>query len=157
VRKLVCGKCKEAKSEDLFARASRRKTGRQYACKACNAQYREDNREQIRSTVRDWYDRVGWHKRLERAYGVPAGWYGKQLAVQHGTCAICWEPPAEGGRLHVDHDRSCCNFDARPDRPTCGKCTRGLLCPPCNVGLGIVERPDWMVRVEEYLRIGVRP
>jgi hypothetical protein len=36
----------------------------------------------------------------------------------------------EGRRLHVDHNHDCC-----PTVPTCGECTRGILCARHNQGL----------------------
>ncbi len=52
--------------------------------------------------------------------------YWELYEYQDGHCALC---PANGKTKHlsVDHDHQCC-----PEPPTCGKCTRGLLCGPCN-------------------------
>lgn len=48
------------------------------------------------------------------------------LAAQRGICAIC-KGSETRGRLQIDHDHSCCHT-----KPTCGQCTRGLLCGWCN-------------------------
>jgi Recombination endonuclease VII len=136
---------------EAFSRDRKRKDGRQYACKQCNKDYRAQNRDHCNQVVTDWYRRTGWEQRLERLYGVPAGWYAETLARQGGVCVICGSPPPEGRRLYVDHDRRCCPGDAKSNKPICGKCVRGLLCSPCNVSLGHLERPDWKARADEYV------
>ena len=51
-----------------------------------------------------------------------------------------------GGTLtvaHIDHDHACC-----PGAGSCGKCVRGVLCPPCNQMLGMAKDDP------EKLRLG---
>lgn len=65
------------------------------------------------------------------------------MSVQDGLCAICKAPetPEPKGNLHVDHDH------------TSGR-VRGLLCFPCNAGLGSFK--DDIERLEaaiEYLKM----
>lgn len=65
---------------------------------------------------------------------------------QKGLCAIC----SKWAKLVVDHDHTCCN---KP--PTCGKCVRGLLCYPCNIGLGqFKDNPDLLRAAIAYLAKG---
>lgn len=113
--------------------------------------YREENRERNNRVIKEWYARTGWEQRLTKQYGVPKGWYESTLKKQGGGCAICGAPPPEGKRLYVDHDRSCCESDAKSNQPTCGNCVRGLLCSPCNVSLGHVERPEWFRKAMRYI------
>lgn len=59
-------------------------------------------------------------------YGITLERYGEMFVRQAGKCAICRRPQEEVGShglLVVDHDH------------TTGA-IRGLLCPPCNMGLG---------------------
>ena len=50
--------------------------------------------------------------------------YDRLLAEQEGVCAVCQGPHVgSGGRFHVDHDHET-------------GVVRGLLCGPCNTGLG---------------------
>ncbi|WP_405624249.1 endonuclease domain-containing protein [Streptomyces sp. NBC_00076] len=72
--------------------------------------------------------------------------YAAKLETQGGGCAICGRPP--GARaLTVDHDHGCC-----PRTPTCGGCTRDLICGNCNVGMGLFDEDAVRVdRVASYL------
>ncbi len=50
--------------------------------------------------------------------------------------AGCYAPGCNwSGRLHIDHDHRCCNYQG-----SCGKCVRGALCPPHNLYLGHLEK-----------------
>jgi hypothetical protein len=65
---------------------------------------------------------------LRRAYGITTEEYYAMLAAQNGVCALCGNPPREGGKgaagkLHVDHDHET-------------RRVRALLCTNCNLGLG---------------------
>lgn len=87
-----------------------------------------------------------WVNFTVRQYGVSPTWYAETLAIQGGVCAICGDAPA-GRRMHIDHDHAHC-----PDGRGCSECVRGLLCSPCNTGLGMFrERPDLMRSAIEYL------
>lgn len=55
-------------------------------------------------------------------YGISPAVFHATLEAQNGVCAICGDPPG-AKRLHVDH----CHRTGR---------FRGILCSPCNVGLG---------------------
>lgn len=81
----------------------------------------------------------GWNEAGQsRRYGVGRDWYQRKLVEQEGHCALCIVRVNNGkgtGRFYIDHDHSCC-----PGKNgSCGKCTRGLLCHGCNVGLGKLE------------------
>lgn len=62
---------------------------------------------------------------LKRKYGITPEDYDRILAAQGGVCAICRTPPPDprGFRMHVDHDHES------------GR-VRGILCGPCNQGIG---------------------
>jgi hypothetical protein len=134
-----------------FAIQRNRKDGRQTRCKACNKAYREANKERVNAAIDRWHKDVGWEHRLTKLYRVPKGWYAATLATQGGVCAICGTPPPEGRRLYVDHDHTCCPTLQKSTDRTCGNCVRGLLCSPCNVSLGHLERPEWREKAERYL------
>lgn len=83
-----------------------------------------------------------------RKYKMTSRDYLKLLSRQGGKCAGCGYPPAEGQRLHVDHDHDCC-----PGQYTCGKCVRGLMHLECNTVEGMFK--DDLTRLYalvEYLK-----
>lgn len=62
--------------------------------------------------------------------------YHQKFEEQGRHCALCQSTKTNKGTpLAVDHNHECCK-----GRNTCGKCTRGLLCDPCNFKLGQLER-----------------
>lgn len=66
-----------------------------------------------------------------RKHGLSVDDVNAMLSEQGGVCAICRQPPADGQRLCVDHDHTCC-----PGQRSCGRCVRGLICQNCNKMLG---------------------
>jgi hypothetical protein len=87
-----------------------------------------------------------------RTYGISPEEFATLIAEQDGKCAICREPPngkangrARSGHLpslHVDHDHDT------------GK-IRGLLCGPCNTGLGLFrDEPRLLLAAIKYLQKG---
>jgi len=102
-------------------------------------QYRDtqyaNNREKILERNRRWRDEnldAERRRRLKREYGITPEDFTRMLGEQNGRCAICGteikgilEPLLDGLRtgIHIDHDHAT------------GK-VRGLLCGPCNKGLG---------------------
>lgn len=79
-----------------------------------------------------------------RKYQMTEEQYLTRIYEQNGSCAIC---QSSEENLVVDHDHDCCEFT-----PTCGKCTRGLLCDRCNRGLGFFkDNPEALVTAAEYI------
>lgn len=76
--------------------------------------------------------------RLRLRYGIGIEAYDALLRAQSGCCAICGKEP-KGRRLAVDHDHST-------------KHVRGLLCGPCNRGIGYLsDSPERLRRAIAYL------
>lgn len=120
-----CRGCDVWQPEDMFTRSQGYSDGRTPYCARC---------------VRDAY--------LQRQYSITIGQYDSMLAAQGGVCAICAEPDPTGKELAVDHDHACCPDPAK----SCGKCVRGLLCWPCNVGIGhLRDDPKILTAAAEYL------
>jgi hypothetical protein len=66
----------------------------------------------------------------------------------NGACWLCGEPEGDDV-LHVDHTHSCCE-----DTPTCGKCTRELLCNSHNTSLGkFNDDPTLLRRAADYIEL----
>jgi hypothetical protein len=83
-----------------------------------------------------------------KKYGLNSERYAEILAGQGGGCAICGRlPGATAKKFHVDHDHRCC-----PVGSSCGKCVRGILCGPCNSGIGLLgDDPDRVRAAAVYL------
>lgn len=117
-----CSKCNEVKPAAQFSKG-------QYVCKSCfPIHYIEPNRELVSTQ-----QRTNWLLK----YKLTEEQYKALLHQQGGRCAICRSPNPRrktSKNFFVDHDRKCC-----PKLPTCGRCTRGLLCSYCNSGLGYFE------------------
>lgn len=77
---------------------------------------------------------------MKRNYGITVEEYERKLKEQGGVCAICKRPPIGRYRLSVDHNGTT-------------KQVRGLLCNPCNGGMGRFEdSPERMETAVKYLR-----
>lgn len=75
-----------------------------------------------------------------------ARWRVKGLWPDHGMPEICGLCGTDQ-RLDIDHDHLCC-----PGERSCGKCVRGFLCRPHNVGLGMFgEDPAQLRAAAEYI------
>ncbi|MDR6988964.1 hypothetical protein J2Y66_003472 [Paenarthrobacter nitroguajacolicus] len=121
----LCIGCLTWKSESDFSKVSAARDGLNYKCSRCHASIR-----------------------MERVYGVDLDHYEAMLAAQGGCCKICRRPaPAGQNRFAVDHNHRCC-----PGTLSCGHCIRGLLCQPCNQGLGLLQENGNILRqAAEYV------
>lgn len=76
---------------------------------------------------------------LKKLYGITQSRYEEMEAQQGGKCAICEGPPGSRKNLDVDHDHAT-------------REVRGLLCHPCNTGIGqLKERPVILLRAIGYI------
>ena len=65
--------------------------------------------------------------------------YDVLYEAQHGCCAICSEPEEKFSWLCIDHDH------------VTGR-VRGLLCPNCNRGLGLLGDSEHLLqKAKDYL------
>ncbi|MEU3285558.1 endonuclease VII domain-containing protein [Streptomyces longwoodensis] len=120
-----CRACDVWLAPDEFSRDRHHSDGFKRECKRC---------------VRDRY--------LRRQYGLTADRFDEMLAQQDGVCAVCGAPDPAGRELAVDHDHACCPTPGQ----SCGACVRGLLCWPCNVGIGhLRDDPEILKAAASYL------
>jgi hypothetical protein len=117
--------------------------------KEYHKQYRERNREKRRAYQKEYDRRTNYRydakrhreRTLRKKYGISLDEFNAMVVLQGNLCAICKQPPGKFG-LFVDHNH------------VTGK-VRGLLCSPCNSGIGYL-RGDSGVSVLEaataYLR-----
>lgn len=83
--------------------------------------------------------------KLLKKYGITHDDYERLLKEQDGGCAICGtkDPRQRSEHFHIDHDHAT-------------GIVRGLLCSPCNQGLGYFqENVAVMARAIAYLTEGV--
>lgn len=79
-------------------------------------------------------------------YGLTAAEYDAMFEAQGRVCAICGTDDP-GRSFCIDHDHSCC-----PGDKSCGKCIRGIICDPCNTGLGrFRDSADLLRKAADYL------
>jgi len=82
------------------------------------------HREYMREWKKRHYDFAkGKDAQLRIKFGITYADYQEMVRAQDGGCAICGEECPSGRQLAVDHDHAT------------GR-VRGLLCGPCNSGLG---------------------
>ena len=120
----ICSKCRKSQplSEFYVSRTSRAKDGMVNRCKTCNRSY---SRERYKNNpVKK--DRKKYPNRkydLKKKFGITLEQYDVMFARQDGRCAICGGYNKSSRRLAVDH----CHETG---------VVRGLLCSPCNTGIG---------------------
>ena len=101
---------------------------------AKNAKYHRNNREKVAKR----------HRLV--AFKMTVEQHDAKLKEQDNRCAVCKQPFTKTPR--IDHSHRCCT-----KRPTCGRCTRGLLCNHCNVLIGMCfESEEILSNAIQYLR-----
>lgn len=144
----TCITCKEAKPFEDFQRDKARKDGRNPYCKICSHKrarvYWQKHRETYLARRKVWQStphgkRVSKNIKLKINFGISIEQYEWLVEFQCGRCAICLKPPKEGKVLVPDHDHKSGRL-------------RGLLCPNCNVGIGMLQdSPELLRNAVEYL------
>lgn len=128
----VCYRCKVEKDLSEFHIDRKNKDGRRSYCKPCaiaNSTEWYAKSEKFRQSVRN--------SGLRKRFGITNDDYFEMLKEQNGVCAICETKPE--GYLHVDH----CHETGE---------IRGLLCKPCNLGLGnFRDNRTFLSNAIEYL------
>jgi hypothetical protein len=80
---------------------------------------------------------------LKTTYGITVDEYDSMVAKQGGRCAICRTEDPQSARnnvWNVDHDHDTGEV-------------RGLLCSPCNRGMGLLQdSPDVIAKALRYLQ-----
>jgi hypothetical protein len=122
---------------------------RRRRCEGCKAIARRRDTKNFRERrkSRDDFERPF----LRDQHGMTEADYARMVVAQDGRCAGCDRtPPFRGDKqLHIDHDHRCCPQGGR----SCERCRRGLLCPDCNMGLGLLgDDPERLETLAAYLR-----
>ena len=120
-----CSKCKKVKFTGSFHKRTSSKDGRQSWCKECVL---EHHRSPGPAKSKD--------RNLRRNYGITLHDYEAMFVQQSGCCRICEQ---RMGLTHVDH----CHESGE---------VRGLLCPPCNKGIGFLKDSAALLeRAKDYV------
>lgn len=155
--RLECVTCHNVKSVEEFHKQPDRWTGRKPRCKACRKELEKYNpayhttyaamhKAQIAKKNKAWWEnkksqgdysefisRTNYKKR----YGLFVEDVEARKKQQDGKCAICRE---KKDRLCVDHHHESGVF-------------RGLLCVPCNAGIGnFQDSIEYLTHAIEYLQ-----
>ena len=162
----MCAKCLKTLSIELFHKSSRSKDGRCSYCKSCAKQsvneWKKDNPIKRAVNQRLYYERHRNEikaKQKANAMNNPdkfkaqrkiyakrnrLKWYGltqqtlaDKLSAQGGVCAICSKEISLDSAV-IDHCHSSGN-------------TRDLLCSPCNLSLGHIERVGFLEKALAYI------
>jgi recombination endonuclease VII len=135
----VCSSCDIEKTRGNFARDRRAKDGISAHCRDCRQRY-----------VKDWSARrrngEDTSRRLVpmvRSFGVLDATFELMLDRQNCACAICgieFERKRPNKKINIDHDHN-------------SGSVRGLLCTPCNLGIGAFrDDPALLNKAIAYLR-----
>jgi hypothetical protein len=133
-----CIDCGERKPLDSYYKRSGNRDGLDNRCKPCekarNKAWTSANPDKVRTAGKRYV--------LRAKYGITVEQYDELLAAQGGLCACCGSdsPRGRGTYFPVDHDHDTGEV-------------RGLLCTPCNVGIGALgDTEEGVLRALEYLR-----
>jgi hypothetical protein len=176
IKELKCNGCKESLPLTKFSKCHSTTRGYQYKCSGCMgvlnhteevmAKKREDikgwrnknpekvlaqkkrhyekNKEVCKQRAREWYhsnkDRSKDNAML-RKYGITLKQCESLKEKQEYCCALCGEHESANKQgLVVDH----CHVSGN---------VRKLLCPPCNVGLGMFkDNPELLIKAADYIK-----
>lgn len=126
----TCKTCGSVKPLSEYHRAAGYAGGYKPQCITCYRGYQKEQRAKITPAIRRDY----W---VKHKYGISLEQQESRLLAQGGVCAICKKPMA---RLCVDHCHTTGYF-------------RGLLCTPCNTGLGAFKDDvSNLIRAVDYLK-----
>lgn len=113
----TCGRCRESKPADEFTQS--KQTNGAYCKLCCSTVARESRATKTPEELR--------LERKLQLYNMTRNEFNELLLAQMGRCAIC--SVFLGDELHTDHDEKT------------GK-VRGLLCGPCNRGIGMFDHNE---------------
>lgn len=128
----TCQKCGKRRQDRSFYRRADRKSGLQSHCKDCQSKSAQEWANKNPERHKKNYARY----RRRFLYGISEEEFVALKKSQKGRCAICDRRPK---KFHVDHNHRTGEV-------------RGLLCPKCNLGLGLFdESPAHLLLAVAYL------
>lgn len=140
VDEIICSRCKKVLPIDAFQANRARRSGRRSECRDCARVYAREHYQRYNAVRRLQYGERGRIVHRLRRYGLSPEAFEAMLEEQGRACAIC-RIVFEAEPL-VDHDHET------------GR-VRGLLCRPCNTGIGqLGDDLDRLRAALEYLAKG---
>jgi len=125
----------------------------EHPAKIASRKWRTDNPERYKQLQDEWNRTYGRAATLKSKFKMTVLDYDTMFEAQGLACAICGTTDAT--KWCVDHDHACCPVGRSGTRRTCGKCVRGILCDPCNVGIAkLKDNPEIMASAIKYLSRG---
>jgi hypothetical protein len=122
----VCVECKNSKRLKQFDYCKTCKNERKNVCISCMRKKRTDYL-MLHSKGEELAKVRSMDLRLKTTYGINIETYNKMFTDQNGCCKICKIHQTDLNKnLAVDHSH------------TTGQ-VRGLLCPKCNTGIGLLQ------------------
>lgn len=143
----LCRSCGFTLPATQFHRQADKKDGLRSQCKLCTnkrnlARYHSCNR------VKRYHHMASRKHSLWKNYKLTPEQYDKMLLEQRGSCKICLSKNPWG---FVEKPRRATEFFCVDHDHRTGK-VRGLLCQPCNKGLGsFLDNPEYLRKAIEYL------
>lgn len=118
--------------------------------------FRENHPEKCKTWLSKWRarnpEKVALHTftRICKRHHLTTQEYYAILERQGNVCALC-QLPAQGEKLVIDHDHSCC-----PGHFSCGECIRGLIHNNCNKALGFLGDDPEKAKLAQLYLLGYR-
>jgi len=138
----ACTYCKiEKPLTEFFSRGGKLLHLYKSRCKLCMQAKRQEWAENNKDHLNEWRKKnwVESNRRLKRR-GITQKIYDELYEAQRGCCAICNEPEEKFSWLCIDHDHESGRI-------------RGLLCPNCNRGIGLLkDNADLLERAAKYIK-----
>lgn len=126
-----CGRCTRTLCLSAFAKNTAKKDGLQERCRECRADHYQTT----------GYVQTARKNTLRNKYNLTPEMLGEMRKTQSNLCAICGIDGL-ATLLVVDHDHKTGEV-------------RGLLCQPCNRGLGFFrDNEDALLTASDYVRKG---
>ncbi len=141
IKTKVCTRCQADKPlTEYFSRGGKLSHLYKSRCKSCMQQQRQqwalDNKQHLNEWRRKNWVEAG---RRFRRRGATQELYDTLYEAQKGCCALCNEPEEKFAWLCIDHDHDTGRI-------------RGLLCPNCNRGIGLLRDNSQLLRkAAEYI------
>lgn len=145
----TCKVCGETKQVSEFRRKRLRKDGTTYYFPMCKVCERKQNLQRHYDKYRDNQHarKSGYRYILKTKYGLSETDFSNMYEKQNGKCFICGDAirnpfiSMSGKNQAVDHCHETGNV-------------RGLLCKPCNTGLGMFQENETiLLKAIDYLRL----